>query len=74
MAERNATLEKTIAALTEQKKYPALRDILVTEQDGTVTYDTVDYRTNLSRAGTRVSTTFDDSICRIDYTLSCFLY
>ncbi len=30
MAERNATLEKTIAALTEQKKYPALRDILVT--------------------------------------------
>ncbi len=30
MAERNVTLEKTIAALTEQKKYPALRDILVT--------------------------------------------
>ena len=30
MSERNVTLEKTIAALTEQKKYPALRDILVT--------------------------------------------
>ncbi len=30
MAERNATLETTIEALTEQKKYPALRDILVT--------------------------------------------
>ena len=30
MAERNATLESTITALTQQKKYPALRDILVT--------------------------------------------
>ena len=30
MAERNVTLENTIAALTQQKKYPALRDILVT--------------------------------------------
>ena len=30
MAERNATLENTIEALTQQKKYPALRDILVT--------------------------------------------
>ena len=30
MADRNATLETTIAALTEQKKYAALRDILVT--------------------------------------------
>lgn len=30
MAERNVTLENTITALTQQKKYPALRDILVT--------------------------------------------
>lgn len=30
MAERNATLETTIETLTQQKKYPALRDILVT--------------------------------------------
>ena len=30
MAERNATLETTIETLTAQKKYPALRDILVT--------------------------------------------
>ena len=30
MAERTATLEGTITALAEQKKYPALRDILVT--------------------------------------------
>ena len=30
MAERSATLEKTIEALTQQKKYSALRDILVT--------------------------------------------
>lgn len=30
MAERNITLERTIVTLTEQKKYPALRDILVT--------------------------------------------
>lgn len=30
MAERNVTLENTIATLTQQKKYPALRDILVT--------------------------------------------
>ena len=30
MAERNATLENTIEALTAAKKYPALRDILVT--------------------------------------------
>jgi len=68
--------EDTYLEMREQliAQYDALRDILVTEQDGTVTYDTVDYRTNLSRAGTRVSTTFDDSICRIDYTLSCFLY
>lgn len=30
MAERNVTLENTITTLTQQKKYPALRDILVT--------------------------------------------
>ena len=30
MAERNATLETAIETLTQQKKYPALRDILVT--------------------------------------------
>ncbi|MGM9615542.1 MAG: magnesium transporter [Oscillospiraceae bacterium] len=30
MADRNVTLENTITALTQQKKYPALRDILVT--------------------------------------------
>ncbi|MCD8116305.1 MAG: magnesium transporter [Oscillospiraceae bacterium] len=30
MAERSITLEATISALAEQKKYPALRDILVT--------------------------------------------
>ena len=30
MAERSATLETTIETLTEQKKYPALRDILIT--------------------------------------------
>ncbi len=30
MAERNLTLENTITTLTQQKKYPALRDILVT--------------------------------------------
>ena len=30
MAERSATLETTIETLAEQKKYPALRDILVT--------------------------------------------
>ena len=30
MAERNLSLEDTIVALAEQKKYPALRDVLVT--------------------------------------------
>ena len=30
MAERTLSLEATISALAEQKKYPALRDILVT--------------------------------------------
>ena len=55
-------------------QYDAMKDIQVTEHNGTVTYDTVYYRTNLSRANTTVCTVFDDNACRIDYTLSSFLY
>ena len=47
MAERNATLENTIEALTRQKKYPALRDILVTMNpaDIAVLFDGLEERT-----------------------------
>ena len=38
MAERTATLETTIEALTQQKKYPALRDILVTMNPADIAY------------------------------------
>ena len=47
MAERNATLETTIATLTQQKKYPALRDILVTMNpaDIAILFDDLEERT-----------------------------
>ncbi len=47
MAERSATLEKTIETLTEQKKYPALRDILVTMNPADVAalFDALEERT-----------------------------
>ncbi len=47
MAERIATLETTITALTEQKKYPALRDILVTMNpaDIAILFDDLEERT-----------------------------
>ncbi len=38
MAERTATLETTIETLTQQKKYPALRDILVTMNPADIAY------------------------------------
>jgi magnesium transporter len=38
MAERNVTLEETILTLTQQKKYPALRDILVTLNPTDIAY------------------------------------
>lgn len=62
-------LKETIVA-----QYDAMHDIQITEQDGVVTYDTVDYRENLSRARTTVAVTFEDDIRKIDYTLSSFLY
>ncbi len=44
MAEHSATLESTILALAEQKKYPALRDILVTmiPADAAALFDELD--------------------------------
>lgn len=47
MAERNVTLENTIATLTQQKKYPALRDILVTMNpaDIAIMFDDLEERT-----------------------------
>ena len=55
-------------------QYDAMGDIRITELGNFVTYDTVEYRTDLSRANTKVTTTFDDSSCRIDYTLCGFMY
>ena len=47
MAERNATLENTIETLTQQKKYPALRDILITMNPADVAalFDNLEERT-----------------------------
>jgi magnesium transporter len=38
MAERNISLEETILTLTQQKKYPALRDILITLNPTDIAY------------------------------------
>jgi len=52
----------------------AIRDLRITETGETVTFDTVDYRSNLGRANTKLKICFDDATGRVDYTISCFTY
>jgi len=52
----------------------AMEDMQVTEEDGFVIWDTVDYRENLGRAYTHLVYAYDDDACRISYDLSCFRY
>lgn len=66
-------------------EYEALRDdalsllqeiegMTVTESDGWVTWDTVEYREDLGRSYTRLVCGFHDDECRITYTWDCFRF
>jgi len=67
-AEYEAMRDDAVALLNE------LEGIQVTEADGWMTWDTVEYREDLGRAYTRVCFAYNDTECRIDYEWDCFRF